>query len=91
MDWFAKAVKRELERKGFRVDEAGYFAFDFLITNPKGKKAAVKCQAHGHIYAPQKKELLNISRRLGLYLVYIASEKYVTDSGVHDVKIELIK
>ena len=86
MDWFARAVKLELERRGFKVAEAGHYAFNFITTNPKGKKAAVKCQPHGHVYVPQRKELLNLSHRLGVNTVYIASEAY-SDASAHIVKL----
>lgn len=90
MDWFARAVKQELGRKGFKVAEAGHFAFDFISTNPKGKQVGIKCQPHGHVYAPQKKELLNIGKKLGINTVYIASEAY-SDTSAHRVKLTKLK
>ena len=86
MDWFARAVKQELERKRFKVAESGHYAFNFISTNPKGKKVAVKCQPHGHVYAPQKKELLNLGNQLGVSAVYVASESY-SDTSAHVVKL----
>ena len=86
MDWFAKAVKRELEKKGFKVVESGHYAFDFITTNPKGKQAGVKCQPHGHVYAPKKRELLNLGNKLGVSVVYVASESY-SDTSAHVVKL----
>ena len=87
MDWFAQTVKRNLEKRGFQVTKSDNYTFDFIATNRKGKKVAVKCQAHGHVYTPQKKELHSLSHRLGLDSVYVASEKYVTDPWVHEVKL----
>lgn len=86
MDRFIKAVKRNLERRGFRVTESDNYAFDFISTTPKGEKVAVKCKPHGHVYAPQKRELLNIGIGLGLHSIYIASEAY-SDSSMHVVKL----
>lgn len=86
MDWFARAVKRELEKRGFKVTESDNFAFNFIATNQKGEKIGVKCQPHGHVYAPQKKELLSFGIPM-----YVASAKYVTDPKIHDIKIEKVK
>ena len=83
MEWFAKSVKLELERRGFTVFKSENYAFDFIAINPKGKKMGVKCQAHGHLNKPERKKLLS----LGI-LMYVASEKYVTDSRMHKIKIE---
>lgn len=83
MDWFAKAVKRKLERRGFRVTESDNYAFEFTYTNLKGEQVGVKCQAHGHLNKPQKKKLLSFGIPM-----YVASAKYVTDPKTHDIKIE---
>lgn len=85
-NWFAGSVKRELKGWGYTVVKSENFAFNFIATNKKGEKIGVKCQAHGHIYAPQKKELLSFGIRM-----YVASEKYVTDSRVHKIKMEEVK
>ena len=86
MDRFVKAVKRKLERGGSRVTESDNFAFDFISTNPKGKKIGVKCQAHGHLNKPQKKKLLSFGIPM-----YVASAKYVTDPKTHGIKMEEVK
>ena len=86
MDWFAKTVKKELERRGFKVTESENYTFEFIATDPKGREIGVKCKPHGHVYAPMRRELLSF----GLP-VYVASEKYVTDSNTHHIKIEEVK
>lgn len=91
MSWFAKVVRRKLERRGLRVVESGDFTFEFISTNLKGKKMGVKCKPHGHIYKHEKKRLLNSCHRLGLDGVYVASEKYVADLGVHEIKIKILR
>jgi len=86
MDWFQKAVKRKLERRGHRVRESDNFAFNFISTNPKGEKVGTKCQPHGHLNTPQRRKLLSFGIPM-----YVASAKYVSDPRQHDVKIERIK
>lgn len=91
MNQFAKAVKRKLERQGHRVTESNNFTFDFVSVNPKGKKVGIKCKPHRHVYAPERRKLLKLSHSLGLDSVYVASEKYVTDQGTHEIKIETLR
>lgn len=91
MNWFSKEVKRKLERQGYRVMGSDNFTFDFVSINQKGKKVGIKCKPHGHVYAPERRELLKLSHSLCLDSVYVASAKYVSDPKTHDIKIEKIK
>jgi len=87
MNWFAKSVKQELEMRGFTIFNSENFSFDFIAISEKGKKIGVKCQAHGHLNKPQRQKLLSFGVPM-----YVASEKYVTDSTIHKIKIkEVIK
>lgn len=87
MNWFVRSVKIELERQNFKVTEAGPSDFAFISENKKGKRAGVYCKPHSHVNAPIKRKLLDLSRKLGLDAVYVASEKYSSSPEVHMVKV----
>ena len=87
MTWFTKAARWELNKRGFKIIEIEHPKFNFVAETKKGKRAGVMCKPHGHVYAPEKRKLLIISRILGLDMVYVVSEKYVSDSGTHELKI----
>ena len=90
MNWFAKVVKTELQRRNLKVIEMEHSAFNFVSENIHGKTAGVYCKAHSHVNIPTKKKLLNLANRLGLDSVYVASEAY-SDLRSHMVKVVELK
>ena len=90
MNWFAKVVKTELERRNWKVTEMGHSTFKFSSENVNGKIAGIYCKSHGHINTPMKRKLFNLAHRLGFDSVYVASEAY-SDLKRHVVKIVEIK
>lgn len=90
MDWFKKSVRRELEKRGFKVEEQISSLFAFISENKHGKRAGVYCKPHGHIYKQERLRLLSRCCRTGLDTVYIASEAY-SDTTTHAVKLTELK
>lgn len=90
MNWFSKAVKKELERRNLKVVEMEHSKFNFISESTHGKKGGIYCKPHCHINIPEKKKLLNLGHKLGLDSVYIASEAY-SDTNAHVVKVIELK
>lgn len=87
MNWFLKAVKRELERRNFKVSVVKERSdIKFVTVNNKGKKGGIYCKAHGHIISPERRKLHSLCHKMGLDSVYIASEAY-SEEATHKVKV----
>ena len=84
---FKRNVIKKLQREGFTVMPAKrHSGYELISINPLGRQAGIRVKAHGHISAPERRELL--SHKMP---IFVASEKYSDNPMIHMIKIQRLE